>query len=130
MLMNVSSSLHANPLEIKLGWNMRLLPAVMLFMFPSAAAAQSSTTCVTDGNVTNCERQPGKATPLDYSAQLEAGRRLVPDYAESQMRRAQIEALRAGNRESQERLACRKKAMAAIDAGEYEKAKALAALCP
>jgi hypothetical protein len=103
---------------------------MVVLALPATGMAQSTSTCTRIGNVTNCQHQPNSAAPLDYGAALQRGQHLVPDYQEQQARQQQIDAARAANRDAAERLSCRKKAMAAIDAGEYEKAKALADLCP
>lgn len=110
---------------------MRYLVAVLALTIGGAAHAQSSTTCSTIGNVTNCQHQPGAGvTPLDYGAMLRQGQALVPDYESERLSSAQSNLMEAKARTEQERLSCRRKAMKAIDAGEYEKAKALASLCP
>lgn len=104
---------------------MRYIVAIVAFLGASGVYAQNSTTCTTLGNVTNCQHQPGMAAPLDYGKALG-----VESYETQRLKRAQADALELQSRAEQERLACRKKALKAIDAGEYEKAKALATLCP
>ena len=106
---------------------MRNVALGLILMGVSSAAFAQTTTCSTIGNVTNCQHQP-QTGPLDYGKML--GVPPTESYESQQLKRAQAAALEIRTRSEQERLSCRKKAMKAIDAGEYEKAKALAALCP
>ena len=109
---------------------MRYLVAFMVLVIPAAGMAQSTSTCTQIGNVTNCQHQSNGTAPLDYGAILQRGQDLVPDYQAEEIQRQRLNALRSSNRDTEDRQLCRKKAMAAVDAGEYEKAKALAAICP
>lgn len=107
---------------------MRRFIALAALALTSSAYAQSATQCATIGNVTNCQHQPATANPYNYSSALGVAH---PENFETQrLKRAEADAIETRTRAEQERLACRKKAMKAIDAGEYDKAKALAALCP
>lgn len=108
---------------------MRYLAAISLLAASGVAHAQGSTTCSTIGNVTNCQHQQPSQVP-DYLGAMRAAQASVPSYEDSRLKRAQADALEARARSEQESISCRKKAMKAIDAGEYEKAKALASLCP
>ena len=105
---------------------MRYIMAIAV-LAPATAQAQS-TTCTQIGNVTNCQHQQ-QGLP-DYLGAMGRAAASVPSYEDSRLQRAQADALEARARVDQDRLSCRRKAMKAIDAGEYEKAKALAALCP
>lgn len=75
---------------------MKLVLVIALLAFPVSAHAQSSTTCSTIGNVTNCQHQ-GSAAPYDYGAIMRRGASIVPNYQDQELKRQQVEALRLQN---------------------------------
>lgn len=107
---------------------MRCMFLAVALLAPASALAQGGATCSTIGNVTNCQHQPSAV--LDYGGIMAQAARSVPNLEDDRLSRAQAEALETQSRAEQERINCKRKAMKAIDAGEYEKAKALAGLCP